>query len=287
MNCQEAIERLPWWLNGSLEPEERREVEEHLAGCDACRQALGETRLAWEVFDQHIPSEALVAYAFDEAPEGIDPALFERHLAGCPQCAAELEMVRASRLLGEREEVAILAPRSGSPAAPERPRRRERGWQAAALAAGLTSVIAIGGWLRAVESYRQTPRQGSAVAAAALPPLLSPTTAHEITPLDTRGQAQPTVLAVADTRATLVLDPTRGDTFKKHSAELLDSQGRRLGSLELASAAAGPAGAGAPVEGWSINLEVRRLTPGEYAIQVYGTDGAAPVPTGRYPFTVR
>src|SRR5436305_7932844 len=126
MNCQEAILRLPWWLNGSLEPEERREVEDHLAGCASCREALEETRLAWEVYAQHIQTEALVAYAADERPEAIDLGLLERHLEDCPQCAAELEMARASRLLTEHDEVPILVPRQS--AVPARRPSRERGW---------------------------------------------------------------------------------------------------------------------------------------------------------------
>ena len=70
MTCQEATLQLPWWLNGSLEPAERREVEDHLASCASCREALAETRLAWEIYAQHIPTAALVAYAEDERPEG-------------------------------------------------------------------------------------------------------------------------------------------------------------------------------------------------------------------------
>lgn len=89
MNCETAIELLPWYLNGTLDESERREVREHLAGCEACRQALEDTRLAWTIHDQHIPSEALVALAWGESPEGYDPDLLERHLRSCPECAAE------------------------------------------------------------------------------------------------------------------------------------------------------------------------------------------------------
>jgi predicted anti-sigma-YlaC factor YlaD len=40
MTCDQAIERLPWLLNGSLEPAEREEVQGHLTTCAACREAL-------------------------------------------------------------------------------------------------------------------------------------------------------------------------------------------------------------------------------------------------------
>ena len=63
MTCDEAIEHLPWLLNGTLEPEEQRQVREHLAGCAACSAALAETRAAGRIFAQHLPTESLVAYA--------------------------------------------------------------------------------------------------------------------------------------------------------------------------------------------------------------------------------
>ncbi|HYO15489.1 MAG TPA: zf-HC2 domain-containing protein, partial [Thermoanaerobaculia bacterium] len=101
MTCEQAIEILPWYLNGTLEAKEQEEVRHHLGTCEACRQALAETRDAWRIFDQHLPSEALVALAWGETPAGIDSTLAERHLAACPQCAADLELARTSRHLEE------------------------------------------------------------------------------------------------------------------------------------------------------------------------------------------
>ena len=149
MNCEQAVELLPWLLNGSLGQEERRQVREHLAGCEACRQALADTRLAWEAFDQHLPAEALVALAWGEAPTGVDPALAELHLASCPECAAELELARTSRHLEEDERIAVLTPRTrpSSPAV----RRSWTGWRAAALAAGLAGVVASAGWFQTAQ----------------------------------------------------------------------------------------------------------------------------------------
>src|SRR5690242_2639193 len=107
MNCDDAIEFLPWLLNGSLEAGERDEVRRHLATCERCRAALTDTRDAWGIFSQHLPSEALVALAYGETPAGIDPVLAERHLASCPQCAAELELARTSRRLEEDDRIAV------------------------------------------------------------------------------------------------------------------------------------------------------------------------------------
>ena len=158
MNCELTIEYLPWLLNGTLEDRETKEVRDHLAGCASCRQALTDTRRAWEIFDQHIPAATLVAYAADTAGEdldGFDPAILEEHLATCAECAAELELVRMSRSLSEDERIAILAPRPPRAPAASRTARPvsttgDR-WRRAAFAAGLAGVIALGGWYKSAE----------------------------------------------------------------------------------------------------------------------------------------
>jgi hypothetical protein len=145
MTCDQAIELLPWYLNGTLDAGEREEVRQHVATCEHCRQALAETRQAWTVFDQHIPSQDLVALAWGQPPSGIDPTAAEEHLASCAQCAAELEMARMSRRLEEEDNVALFPvakPRPVTGAAP-------RSWRAAALAAGLATLVAAGGWFHA------------------------------------------------------------------------------------------------------------------------------------------
>ncbi|HEV2855890.1 MAG TPA: zf-HC2 domain-containing protein [Thermoanaerobaculia bacterium] len=142
MTCDQAIELLPWLLNGTLEAEERGEVRRHLATCDRCREALAQTRESWATFDQHIPSRDLVALAWGESPAGMDPRLAEAHLASCPQCAAEIELARMSRRLEEEDNVAPfpgVKSRTATQAAP-------RTWRAAAIAAGLAAVVASSGW---------------------------------------------------------------------------------------------------------------------------------------------
>jgi hypothetical protein len=158
MNCETAIELLPWYLNGTLDESERREVREHLAACPSCRQALEDTRLAWTVYDQHAPSEALVALAWGEAPEGYDPDVLERHLRSCPECAAELELVRTSRRLEEDGRIALF-PGAGSRTAqevsPAGLARAPRAWRAAALAAGLAGMVAASGWIWSAGQARE------------------------------------------------------------------------------------------------------------------------------------
>jgi hypothetical protein len=135
MTCDHAIELLPWLLNGSLAAGERDEVWHHLETCERCRQTLAETRETWSVFAQHLPSQDLVALAWGETPS----EAVEEHLASCPSCAAELELARMSRRLEQADNLAIF------PAA--RPTGEARRWRLAALAAGLTGLIAVSGWL--------------------------------------------------------------------------------------------------------------------------------------------
>ena len=178
MNCDQAIEFLPWLLNGTLEAGERDEVRRHLATCESCRAALNDTQEAWTIFGQHLPSDALVALAYGETPTGVDPAVTERHLASCPECAAELELARTSRHLEEDDKVAVFP---GT-----RPRREtvnegSRSWRAAALAAGLAGIVALSGWVyefRRVDDLAgqlaQKPTQEERRPKTPAPPSISP-----------------------------------------------------------------------------------------------------------------
>lgn len=95
--CQEAIELLPWLLNGTLEASEAQRVRAHLDSCRSCPNDLGETRWAAAVFGSHVPAEALVSLAWDRPAEGVDLDLARRHIKSCDACAEELSLVRESR----------------------------------------------------------------------------------------------------------------------------------------------------------------------------------------------
>lgn len=143
MTCEHTTQLLPWLLNGTLEPQEREEVRQHLRTCEQCRQALSENQTAWRLFEEHLPTETLIALAYGEAPVGLDPATVERHLASCSQCAAELELARMSRRLEDDDNVALF------PVARSQGVRNgeSRKWRSAALAAGLAGVVALSGWI--------------------------------------------------------------------------------------------------------------------------------------------
>lgn len=153
MTCDDAIQLLPWLLNGTLEEGERREIRHHLETCERCREALTETREAWTIFNQHLPSETLVSLAYGEVPQGIDPALAERHLASCPECAAALELARTSRRLEEDDNKIALFP-----AARPKPASSAgaRTWRSIALAASLAGLlVAGGGWFQSFQEVRR------------------------------------------------------------------------------------------------------------------------------------
>jgi anti-sigma factor RsiW len=152
MTCEHSIELLPWLLNGTLEPQEREEVRQHLRTCERCRQALPETQAAWRLFDEHLPTETLIALAYGETPDGLDPAAVERHLASCPQCAADLELARMSRRLEDDDKVALFPGPT-----PQRVKHGEsRKWRSAALAAGLAGVVALSGWIHSARQLDLT-----------------------------------------------------------------------------------------------------------------------------------
>jgi anti-sigma factor RsiW len=191
MRGDQAIELLPWLLNGTLGEDEGRAVRQHLTACPSCQEALAANRQAWEIFDQHIPAADLVAYAADTAGEGSDETLAE-HLASCPECAAELELVRTSRALAEDDTVAVLAPRPPRAAAPPASANRARPaatrWKAAALAAGLAGLIAANGWYQTAERARTLAGRlladaSTPVAAPSAPP------AAEVSPQDRQNVA--------------------------------------------------------------------------------------------------
>ncbi len=252
MNCDEAIEFLPWLLNGSLEAGERDEVRRHLATCESCRAALNDTREAWTIFSQHLPSEALVALAYGETPADIDPALAERHLASCPECAAELELARTSRRLENEKITPFPGPRPRQETA-----REPRSWRAAAMAAGLAGLVAASGWI--YEFQQVTDLQHLAQ-----------------TPAPARQSPAPAPTAGPDEASRQKMASLEGD-LKKSQETQKDLQGQleRLNG-QLADLASRPRG-GAP-EPQAIGATVTVPAPQEV---VRGTEKGIQVPGNR------
>ena len=130
MECDDAAQRLPWMVNGTIDAAERARLEEHLSGCAACRQELDETRRAASVFGAHLPTSALIDLAW-ERPNTLDSALVNRHLEQCKQCSEELSMARQSRQLEAKPELVTRA-------------RPLAWWSVASVPASLAAGLAVG-----------------------------------------------------------------------------------------------------------------------------------------------
>ena len=141
MNCSTVTEFLPWLLNGTLDAEERRQVEAHLAACESCREELRQTRIAGAVYGAHPPPQALVDHAAGRPPAGIPAGLLSRHLAACPTCTEEVALLRQSHVLaGAEEEAGGDPPGATVVAGPWSVQR----WRHFALAASIAGLVALG-----------------------------------------------------------------------------------------------------------------------------------------------
>jgi hypothetical protein len=157
MECQQAEERLPWLLNGTLDREEAEAVQAHVSRCALCREALDETRRAAAVFGAHLPTSALVDLAWERPVSGLEAGLARRHVESCPTCAEELDLARESRRLEEAPA------RAAPPAASPRPGYARY----LALAASLAAAFTVGLWQGRARPDGGPPPTGSA------PPALS------------------------------------------------------------------------------------------------------------------
>lgn len=260
-NCDDATERLPWLLNGTLGDEEREAVREHLAECASCRRALAETRLTWETFDQHPPTEEIVALAWGETP---NPAL-EEHLESCPRCTAELELARMSRHLEEDERIAPMPARRFQEAtAPAVTKEGWRGWRNAALAASLAGVVGLtSGWLLHPDQQRaQNPEEQ--IAARPAPPVAVPGPSPT-PPAGAEGSSSPS--AEEAERARLLEQ-------QRQELEALRAQEQELRTRVDQLASALPTAPQPQINPWTGNLrpsgDVVRSTQGEAAQTIPG-----------------
>jgi hypothetical protein len=311
MDCDKAIERLPWLLNGTLDGDERREVLAHVRDCARCREALAETRAALRLFDWHPAPAELIALAAAPAAAAADPALAD-HLAACARCTAELELVRASRLLAEAppdaaERLAFLTPAAATPpraAAPpaagvDRGAAAPRAWRLGTLAASLAGLIALGGWgfsLRHAQTLEQQlarlapPSSGgvAAISAGAAAPRAAGTPAATAPAARGGNGATPTPPATAAGGDSLAALRQRAAEAQTRLAELAAAnrllaareveQEATLAALEQRTAPVGGGGGGRPIESVVAMVEA---TPAEQASRGNGAPPTALLPLSR------
>jgi hypothetical protein len=159
MDCGRVAELLPWLKNGSLAGPEQELMRHHLAQCRECQRELAETSVAWEVYEQHVPTEALINLAYDRPIVATQRTLFDHHLSVCVDCADQLELVRESRRLEAREEPGVVIPIASGR---ELWWQRTSVWRYGAIAATLLFFIAAAGWLRSWQQIRNPQTDQSA-----------------------------------------------------------------------------------------------------------------------------
>ncbi len=143
------IEKLPFFLNGTLSEDERLEVERELARSEELRAELEQVREAARIFGHRLPAEALVSYVFDGVTEGLPADLIERHLAASPGAREEYELLVESRDALDRSRGAE-APADGNVVAGRfaPATAAASGWRRLALAASIVGAasLALAGW---------------------------------------------------------------------------------------------------------------------------------------------
>ena len=151
-------ERLPWYLNGSLDEAERAELEGLLAQSAENRAELAETEAAARIYGHRLPSEVVVGYAFDGEHPEVPTELLERYFEVSPVGADELRLLRESKAELE-EELATESADAGVVSCPGPAPAAVSGWRRMALAASLVGVAALGltgwQWMQVRESENQ------------------------------------------------------------------------------------------------------------------------------------
>jgi Putative zinc-finger len=286
MNCETAIELLPWFLNGTLDPHEKEGVRHHLRECEACRLALTETREAWQTFDQHLPSEAIVALAYDEAPSGASAQEAALHLASCARCAAELEMARTSRRLEGEENVVPFAARRTAPP-PVASTRAPRGWQMTALAAGLAGVLGLAGWMNRGQELsalrQQLASRGTESQVAGGPLLVATANPVLLEPLEAKmrdfGETETTLPAgqgsALQLNSSAAIEPAERATISSYRLEVTRAGGEKVTEAPVTLQPDG-----------NYAVTVWNLPAGEYELRVLGQTPGGEKPYETYRFKV-
>jgi anti-sigma factor RsiW len=75
MDCRQVTDLLAAYLDNEVGPEERRDIETHLAGCGKCRDEMDSMRTAQQALRTALNSKAGNAEPPDQAWEQLQPGL--------------------------------------------------------------------------------------------------------------------------------------------------------------------------------------------------------------------
>jgi anti-sigma factor RsiW len=133
-------------VDRELSPEESEEVLAHISGCKACRKTLSE--IAWvekagrrlwdEKLSQDCPDEDTLFDYFDGRLDGKSLKALEKHLEGCPVCAAAVRMADESQ---KRFLALERASKELAPSIKERLKKRLGQMDIDAFLASVTEVL--------------------------------------------------------------------------------------------------------------------------------------------------
>ncbi len=282
MDCRHTRDLLPWLVNETLETPEQRQAVAHLESCEACRAELEETRIALAVAAQHLPIEALIAHAAGRDP-GIDPELFQTHLASCDDCAGELEL-----LIESRESLEGDAP-EGEASENDAPEARVLSWPRPATAPsapvwwrGLTAaaaVVALVAGVAAVRGFKEASRLEERLASVEAP--AANIAVVDLLPVDLalRGEEPPTEVQIASVPSTLILNSGLLASSGPYRLQILDADGETIARVEdLRSDRDGLL---------TLSLVTAALPPGELTLLVFEPGPEAREPLESYLLQVR
>ena len=143
---------------------------EHLESCADCRRELRQTSEAWNLMTQHVPSLALAEYAHGLPVSDFDRGRVEEHLAVCPSCRQEVELMTSDNVVDfqpRRERHTSTPQRTPTP-------QRASGLRVSALrrlaiAASLATLLVSSGFLWSVaRSPSAVPAEGEALVPPAM-----------------------------------------------------------------------------------------------------------------------
>lgn len=138
MDAKRAIELLPWYVNGGLEPDERREVADALAASAEVRRELAEVRRAFELHGYRLEPDVLLDHVLGLEPEGVSRETVEKLSALLPAVGEELDLVREGL-----ESLSTVEPETRQSRVPEPVVGPWRRW---ALAASLLAAAFLAAW---------------------------------------------------------------------------------------------------------------------------------------------
>jgi hypothetical protein len=270
MDCEHVIELLPWYLNHSLKPDERQEVEQHLSDCHSCRQELGGTSATGVTFGQHVPSKELVDYVFEQPGNGVSRERITKHLESCEDCRSELAMIHDSRSALSRADGVMTSRYSWS----------DWAWRWVAAAASLACIVTAGGWRltwQTLAESRAEPEPLVAIEIARTAQVNIP-----VVHLDNLVRRSGDIYSISgDLESTLFIlvpctEPKEGDNMK---LELVHGDGsiEELGDQK-------------PVlskeQDYTVLLPTGRLQSGSYQLRISGELNGERKVIGEFPFRV-